>query len=88
MTLLSVNNLSVGYNTKKGLVKAIKPKKLTVKKAEKAAAIDKLPEPFTRPGWIKVIAPDGELRRDGDVLYYQGEEAGSKQLEILNFKID
>lgn len=73
---------------KAGIVSVLKPAQITVKKNERAVLIDRLPEPVSRSGWIKVITPDGELRRDGDVLYYQGEKAGPRNVEILNFKLE
>jgi hypothetical protein len=73
---------------KAGLVSALKPGKLKVKKDERAVVLDTLPEPVSRSGWIKVNVPEGELRRDGDVLYYTCEKAGQKNVEILNFRLE
>jgi hypothetical protein len=73
---------------KAGLVSTLKPGKLKVKKAERAILLDKLPEPTPRSGWTKVLVPEGELRRDGDILYFTGEKAGQKSVEILNFKLE
>lgn len=68
------------------IVKPLKPGKVTVKKDKKAVLLEKLPEPVSRSGWIKVNVPEGELRRDGDVLYYTCEKAGQKNVKILNFE--
>lgn len=73
---------------KAGLVSTLKPGKLKVKKDEKAVVLEKLPEPVSRSGWIKVNVPEGELRRDGDVLYCTCEKAGQKNVEILNFRLE
>ncbi len=73
---------------KAGVVSTLKPATLTVKKAKRAVLLEKLPEPIPRSGWTKVLVPEGELRRDGDVLYFTSEKAGQKSVEILNFKLE
>lgn len=72
---------------KKGTVMVKKPLTLKMKKAEKAALIDSLPAPEPGAGMTRVLMDDGELRRDGDVLYCISEKEGSKKAQILNFKL-
>lgn len=65
---------------KKGLVEVLSPKPLSVKEKEKTILIEKLPEPVPRSGWLKIIAPDGELSREDDALFYVSSKAGKKQI--------
>ena len=48
---------------------------------EPAVLIDKLPEPGSASGWVKVIAPGGELKREGDSLVYVASAGDSKEVE-------
>ena len=66
----------------------MKPATLAVKKGQKAVLLQSLPAPTRRAGWVRVIAPDGELRREDDVLYYLPEQAGEKRIDILNFSLE
>jgi hypothetical protein len=51
-----------------------------VKEGEPVAVIDSLADVAADGGWIKVIAPDGELRRDEDRLVYLPEKGGKKKV--------
>ena len=66
---------------KKGLAEAITPRSLKMKKGETVTIIETLPEPVPRSGWLKIIAPDGELRREDDSVIYASPQAGEKQIE-------
>ncbi len=35
--------------------------------------------------WVKLVAPDGELRRKGDALLYSAAEPGMKTLDVFGF---
>lgn len=48
---------------------------------EPALLIDKLPEPGSAGGWVKVIAPGGELKREGDSLVYVASDGGAKEVK-------
>lgn len=36
--------------------------------------------------WVKIIAPEGELRRDRDTLVFHGEKSGEVSIESYSFK--
>lgn len=72
----------------KGLVKALAPVKVKAKRAQLAPVIEKLSEAVPRSGWTRVMASDGELRRDGEMLFIEALHDGSKKVEILNFKLE
>ena len=69
-------------------VKTLRPATLAPAKAEKAVLLEKLPERTRRAGWVRVIVPDGEVRREDDALHYLPEEPGQKRIEILNLRLD
>ena len=73
---------------KEEAAKKLKPGTLAVKKGQKTVLVQPLPERARRSGWVRVIAPDGELRREGDALYYFPEQAGEKKIDILNFALE
>lgn len=58
----------------------ILPRSLQVKEKESATVVEKLPEPTARSGWLKIIAPDGELRRQDDALVYVPATTGKKKI--------
>ena len=43
--------------------------------------IRRLPRAVGRDGWLQVIAPDGELRREADAIVYVAGEPGPKTVE-------
>lgn len=65
---------------KKGLAEELAPRSFEAMKGETVKVIDKLPEPVARSGWIKIIAPDGELRREEDSVVYVSSQAGEKKV--------
>lgn len=65
---------------KTGLAERLAPKSVKVKKQGTATVIEKLPEPVPRSGWLKIVAPDGELRREGDSVIYLSPQAGEKRI--------
>jgi hypothetical protein len=73
---------------KQEAAKKLKPGTLAVKKGQRAVVLQPLPERTRRSGWVRVIAPDGELRREDDALYYLPEQAGEKRIDILNFSLE
>jgi hypothetical protein len=73
---------------KRGVVAAKKPVRLKVKEREMTTVLDKLPAPRPGAGMTRVILDDGELRREGDVLFCVSEIAGLKKAEIFNYKLE
>lgn len=67
--------------------KRLKPATLAVKKRRKTVFLERLPERTRRAGWVRAIAPDGELRREDDTLYYFPDQAGQKRIEIVNLSL-
>jgi hypothetical protein len=65
---------------KKGLAEELVPRPFKAKKGETVRIIDRLPEPVSRSGWLKIIAPDGELRREDDSVIYVSPQAGEKKV--------
>jgi len=45
--------------------------------------VERLPEAVPRRGWLKIIVPDGELRRKGDALIYVSPEGGKKRVSAF-----
>lgn len=45
--------------------------------------VEKLSEAVPRRGWLKIIVPDGELRRKGDALIYVSPEGGKKRVSAF-----
>lgn len=66
---------------KKGLAEELAPRSFKAMKGETVKIIDRLPEPVARSAWIKIIAPDGELRREDDSVVYVSPQAGEKKVE-------
>lgn len=69
---------------KRGRAKSLPVARLKLKAAESAVLLEALPEPVSRSGWLQVFVPDGELRREGDRLYYSSDRSGSKELQVFN----
>jgi hypothetical protein len=67
-------------DVEKGTVAALSPKSLQVRENEAFTVIETIPEPVARGGWLKVIAPDGELRREDDALVYVSPKSGRKRI--------
>lgn len=67
-------------DVEKGRARAHVPKLTTLKARRSVTVIDKLPKAVPRGGWLKVIAPDGELSRKGDALLYVSPEGGKKSI--------
>jgi len=66
---------------KKGLAEELAPRSFKAKKkGETVTIIETLPEPVPRSGWIKIMAPDGELRREDDSVVYVSPQAGEKKV--------
>jgi hypothetical protein len=67
-------------DVKRGLVEAQTPSTVEVAANESIRLIERLPEKVVQSGWLKVIMPDGELKRDGDTLIYVSAEGGAKSV--------
>lgn len=53
---------------------------LKVKKNQLTTLIERLPQRATT-GWHKLVAPDGELKREDDAIVYVSPSAGEKKIE-------
>lgn len=65
---------------KRGLAEHRSPRSYDVKRRRPVTVIESLPQVLAAGGWVKVIAPDGELRREDDHLVYVAEGAGRKRV--------
>lgn len=65
---------------KRGLAEQRSPRSYDVKRRRPVTVIESLPEVLAAGNWVKVIAPDGELRREDDHLVYLAEGAGRKRV--------
>lgn len=63
-----------------GLVKEVGPKTVQAKEAETVSVIEKIDEPIAHGEWLKVIAPDGELKLQDNALVYESKKAGRKRI--------
>lgn len=63
-----------------GLVKEVGPKTVQAKAAETINIIEKIDEPIAHGEWLKVIAPDGELKLQDNALVYESKKAGRKRI--------
>ena len=73
---------------KKMVAKRQKPLKVKAKKREMTALIDTLPEPTPKSGWTRVLAAEGEIRKEGDTLYIVDEKGGDLTVEVVNYKLE
>ena len=73
---------------KKMVIKRQKPLKVKAKKKEMTVLIDTLPDPTPKSGWTRVLATDGEIRKEGDTLYIVEEKGGDRAVEIINYKLE
>jgi hypothetical protein len=73
---------------KKMIASRQKPLKVKAKKKEMTALIDTLPEPTPKSGWTRVLAAEGEIRKEGDTLYIVDEQGGDREVEIINYKLE
>jgi len=65
-----------------------KPLKIKAKKQAMTVLIETLDAPGPRSGWTKVMATDGEIRKEGDTLFFFGEEGGERTVEIINYNLE
>jgi len=63
-----------------GLVKEVGPETLQAKEAETLSVIEKIDELIAHGEWLKVIAPDGELKLQDNALVYESKKAGRKRI--------
>ena len=66
----------------KGRVRAA-PKVAAVEAEEAHVLVDNLGQAAPGGGWLKVIVPDGELRREGNTLIYASAQGGEKQVDVF-----
>ena len=59
-----------------------------IERNEKTVLIDPLPEPTPSSGWTRVLASDGEIRKEGDTLYLVDERGGDRNVEIINYELE
>ncbi len=64
-------------------VHACIPEWVDVTARKPVVLVEKLPEAVPRGGWLKIIVPDGELRRKGDALIYVSPEGGKKHVSAF-----
>ncbi len=65
-------------DVKRQLVELVAMPAVQVEKDVRTTLIETLPEPVARSGWLKIIAPDGELRRENNTIVYVSDQAGEK----------
>ena len=70
------------------LAKREKPLKVKAKKKEMTRLIDTLPEPTPKSGWTRILAAEGEIRKEGDTLYIVDEKGGDRTVEVINYKLE
>jgi hypothetical protein len=64
----------------RGRVRARSPKTATIEAGTPHILIKNLPATAPHGQWLKVLAPDGELNRDGDALTYASQQPGKKPI--------
>ena len=63
-----------------GLVEELSPKTLQVKEKQITPVIGNVSEAVAEGGWLKIIAPDGELKREDNTLVYESPTKGRKRI--------
>ena len=63
-----------------GLVEQVGPKTLEVKAKKSTLVIESVSQAIADGGWLKIIAPDGELKRKDDTLIYESPKKGRKRI--------
>lgn len=63
-----------------GRVEELTPKTLEVKARKTMPVIDHVSDAVADGSWLKIIAPDGELRRRDDTVIYESPRKGRKRL--------
>jgi hypothetical protein len=61
----------------------VKRRAVAVKARRSTPLFERLSDAVPGGGWLKVVAPDGELSREGDALVYVSPDAGRKQVGIF-----
>ena len=69
-----------GEELKAGKAERLPLAAFKVKKGQMTTLIERLPERATT-GWHKLIAPDGELKREDEAIVYVSPSAGEKKIE-------
>lgn len=67
-------------DVEEGLVKELSPKTLQVKAKKTMPVIEHVSEAIAKGGWLKIIASDGELKREDDALVYTSATKGRKRI--------
>ncbi len=73
---------------KKAEVTRKKPLKIKAKKQAMTVLVKTLDEPIPKSGWTKILAEEGEVRKEGGTLFFVGEKAGEQKAEIINYKLE
>ena len=73
---------------KKMVARREKSLKVKAKKKEMTTLIEALPEPTPKSGWTRVLATEGEIRKEGDTLYIVDEKGGDRTVEVVNYKLE
>ncbi len=72
----------------RGKIRKITLKAVTVKANETYILIKNLRNATRRGEWLKIIVPDGELSRKGNVLIYVSAQGGKKQVDAFAVSFD
>ncbi len=65
-----------------------KPLKIKAKKKAMTVLIAALDEPIPRSGWTKILAQEGEIRKEGETLFFVCDKAGEKTVEIIKYRLE
>jgi hypothetical protein len=69
-----------------GVAEQRSPRSFEVEEGQPVAIVERLSQ-ATASAWLKVIAPDGELRREGDRLVYVAERGGRKRVGQYSYTL-
>ncbi len=71
----------------KGRIRALTPSTATVKAKQETVLFKNLGAAGQRGKWLKMVVPDGELKRKGKTLVYSSAEGGKKQVQKYTVSI-
>ena len=64
----------------RGAVEELSPKSLMVKQKRRTTIMEDIPKQIAPNGWLKVIAPDGEIVREENALLYKPTKVGRNRI--------
>lgn len=64
----------------RGVASQLSPKSIKFEAQQFTKVVEKLAETEARGGWLKVIAKDGEFKREDDTLYLTTEKTGKRSI--------